>query len=42
MFIHLPVLLTLQMKPAQCLRVMRVIDLIFEAEKQDHGMTCHI
>lgn len=29
-------------KPAQCLRVMKVIDLIFEAEKQGHGIACRI
>ena len=29
-------------KPEQCLRVMKVIDLIFESEKQGHGMSCRI
>lgn len=29
-------------KPEQCLRVMKVIDLIFEAEKQGHGLSCRI
>lgn len=29
-------------KPEQCLRVMKVIDLIFEAEKQGHGIACRI
>ena len=29
-------------KPEQCLRVMKVIDLIFESEKLGHGLACHI
>ena len=29
-------------KPEQCLRVMKVIDLIFGSEKQGHGMSCRI
>ena len=29
-------------KPEQCLRVMKVIDLIFESEKQGHDMSCRI
>ena len=29
-------------KPEQCLRVMKVIDLIFESEKQGYGIACHI
>ena len=29
-------------KPEQCLRVMKVIDLIFESERQGHGIACHI
>lgn len=32
----------LMVKPEQCLRVMKVIDLIFEAEKQGHGLACRI
>ncbi len=32
----------LLVKPEQCLRVMKVIDLIFEAQKQGHGFACHI
>lgn len=29
-------------RPEQCLRVMKVIDLIFESEKQGHGVRCFI
>ncbi|MBM6900982.1 hypothetical protein H6B10_14900 [Gemmiger formicilis] len=29
-------------KPEQCLRVMKVIDLIFESDRQSHGLACRI
>lgn len=29
-------------KPEQCLRVMKVIDLIFESDRQGHGLACRI
>lgn len=29
-------------KPEQCLRVMKVIDLLFESQKAGHGFACHI
>lgn len=32
----------LLVKPEQCLRVMRVIDLIFASQEQGHGMACFI
>lgn len=33
---------SLYVRPEQALRVMKVIDLIFETQEQGHGLSCHI